>query len=567
MRLSPPTRPSSPPVAARLASLALAVFVLGGCAAPAMRAPRPADSAPKASRALGGADCARTSGYDVVIVGAGLAGLTAGRELTHLGRSVLVLEAEDRIGGRGFVGEIPLGPGRPPVAIDYGGAWIHGVATNPLTGVVDAMGFERVRSVLDAPFYLHGRQATAEEQARYDEIYEAYEAALDAAAHRIEHERELAAEACAVGEELAAGEATAEEVCERLAAEIRTTSDVAAAYVPDEPRYAAVAPLLVASAGPLETAAELAASSAYDAAGFAAGEDDLVAGGIGTFVQELGRGVPVCLGTPVEAVAYDETGVTLTAGGRRYEAAAALVTVSVGVLQAGIIDFVPPLPDWKRDAIAALDMGHMQKVILPFRDDIFDDVAPNTWVLAVSRVTAAERALAARAGAELAADAERVMAFVLEPLGAPIAIGFYGGDRARLFESACAGIESTSGPRSASGCDDPAIDTAVATLGEIYGASTVAGALLADSVHVTRWSLEPHTLGAYSVPTPGAWDQREVLGRPIGAGGADDATPRVFFAGEAASRPIFNGSYPGAWETGLAAARDIHAVLLEVAAE
>lgn len=60
-----------------------------------------------------------TNSYDVLVVGAGFAGVTAARELSHRGRSVLVLEARDRIGGRTWVDN------RLGLDLEMGGTWVH----------------------------------------------------------------------------------------------------------------------------------------------------------------------------------------------------------------------------------------------------------------------------------------------------------------------------------------------------------------------------------------------------------------------------------------------------------
>jgi monoamine oxidase len=56
---------------------------------------------------------------DVCVVGAGYAGLTAARRLCQNGKSVVVLEARDRVGGR--VWTQLLSDGSP---VDRGGAWL-----------------------------------------------------------------------------------------------------------------------------------------------------------------------------------------------------------------------------------------------------------------------------------------------------------------------------------------------------------------------------------------------------------------------------------------------------------
>ena len=74
---------------------------------------------------------------DVVVVGAGLAGLVAARDLQRAGRSVVVLEARDRVGGRTLNQEI--GGGK---VVEAGGQWI-GPTQDRLAALADELGVER----------------------------------------------------------------------------------------------------------------------------------------------------------------------------------------------------------------------------------------------------------------------------------------------------------------------------------------------------------------------------------------------------------------------------------------
>ncbi|MCP4941605.1 MAG: FAD-dependent oxidoreductase, partial [Planctomycetaceae bacterium] len=66
------------------------------------------------------------SNPDVVVVGAGIAGLTAAKTLLAAGRSVVVVEAADRIGGRAYTETTTFG-----VPFDHGCSWITAANDNP----------------------------------------------------------------------------------------------------------------------------------------------------------------------------------------------------------------------------------------------------------------------------------------------------------------------------------------------------------------------------------------------------------------------------------------------------
>src|SRR5215467_4102865 len=212
--------------------------------------------------------------YDVIVVGAGIAGLSAAKELQHLGRSVVILEANNRIGGRAYVGYV----GDEKVPIDYGGAWIHGIPTNPLTSMVDSMGFQRQRTELNLPYFVNDKKATEREKKVFDDAVEEYEHAVELAAKSVQDQHALSEFACReyknhvprkeicrdLGRRIPFSQISRlsdlchgpvlshKEFCTRADKDLRITSDVAKDYVPRADEFKDIIPLLIANAGPLE---------------------------------------------------------------------------------------------------------------------------------------------------------------------------------------------------------------------------------------------------------------------------------------------------------------------------
>jgi polyamine oxidase len=291
----------------------------------------------------------------VVVVGAGIAGLTAARQLTAAGVDCVVLEARDRIGGR--LHTVVRG-GRP---LDLGGSWIHHPEANPLRTFADEVAVPcRPGNPLGAMTWFdvaEGRRLdVAESAATLAMQFETFPAEVA----RVQRD--------------AGPHMTAAEGIEAFVA--------AAGLLAGEARRARQALLALVEA---------------DAAGLATQESwrwfwteeeyggdffgDLPETGYGGLVAAMADGVDVRLGVEVTHVDVTDEMVVVRGPGCHEEGTHAVVAVPLGVLKGGVPAFTPPLPPDRVDAITHLGFGPYEKVALTFAEPWWEALGLSHLVL------------------------------------------------------------------------------------------------------------------------------------------------------------------------------------------
>ena len=270
---------------------------------------------------------------DVVIVGAGAAGIAAARRLAMSGLSAMVLEATARVGGRARTCDVA------GLRLDLGCGWLHSANRNPWTRIAEAAGF-----AVDRRTPAWGRQYrdlgfSQTEQAAANQAFAAWE--------------------------------------QRMATAPPTSDCAADALDPDGEWNAYLQAMSGFISGARLERVSVADYTAYD--GASTGCNWRTPVGYGSLIAaSLPQPIDLRLSMPVESIELDLSGVKLATPVGAVRARAAILTVSTSVLAGGAFTLPPELDSW-RNAAACLPLGRNEKLFLEVVGD--SPFAPETRVL------------------------------------------------------------------------------------------------------------------------------------------------------------------------------------------
>ncbi|EKS34739.1 flavin monoamine oxidase family protein [Afipia broomeae] len=272
---------------------------------------------------------------DIVVIGAGAAGIAAARRISATGRKVVVIEAAPNIGGRCVTDATAF-----DVPFDRGARWLYNAETSPVAKLARDVGMDMLPAPRGQRIRIGRRNARAGES-------EDFLATL-------------------VRANRAMGDA------------VRGKADMpAAAGLPrDLGVWAGTTDFLLGAAA---TGKDLKDLSALDLVAMAQRDGPSACRqGLGALIAKLGEGLPVVLSTPVTRIAWSGRDAQVETSAGTITARAVIMTASTNALLSGKIKFAPDLPKRQQDAASKLTLGSYDHIALELagnplglsRDDI-----------------------------------------------------------------------------------------------------------------------------------------------------------------------------------------------------
>lgn len=271
----------------------------------------------------------------ILVIGAGLAGLAAARELKRNGHDVIVLEARERIGGRVWTShqwsDLPL---------DLGATWIHGVEGNPITAIADELGASRLvtsyeRSVI---YDTNGRLLSHTQQEQLEIIQKRALSSLREAQNQ-DRDMSIQQALATLAQTLAASSEATRFLSFYLSGSI-------------EQEYSGSAHRLSAHW--------------YDSTEEFEGDDALFASGFEVIVKFLAQDLRIELSQMVKEIDWQQSQIKVRTQSTDWVADSVVISLPLGVLQQNSVRFLPELPSDKSEAVTKLGMGVLNKCYLRF---------------------------------------------------------------------------------------------------------------------------------------------------------------------------------------------------------
>jgi len=435
---------------------------------------------------------------DVVVIGAGAAGLAAAAELGCAGLSVGILEARERIGGR----ILTLCDPATTVPIEMGAEFIHGFPPEIWTPLLETK--TKISEVTGQAWCYNGHLRPCDFTDDVDRILKLMDDEVP------DQSFESFLEHCGPDP----GDARLQEAKKR-----------ALAYVTG---FNAADPERVGVHWLAKGMREEEVIEGYRAFRAANGYEDLIQ----IFRSRLqSNNVSVTTGAAINAITWSPSGATISTddGSLTYQAQQVVVSVPLSILklpvgQKGAIEFSPSLPPEKLAAMNRMEMGKVIRLVLRFRDRFWDSILPpNSSGRNLSDMSF------------LFSDDEWFPTWwTTMPVHAPVIVGW------APFHCA----ERLSGQDRSF-----VVDSGLKTLSGLLAVSLPSLEEGLEGTYFHDWQCDPFSRGAYSYGMVGADGAQEALAKPV------DGT--LFFAGEATASPGSNGTVHGAIASGYRAARQI----------